>query len=120
MTFNDWLAQICTTEKPDKSIVAYNFGLFETSNGYTAYLIGSKTYDPEETDWATEVDFAPTLKYYELPSLNFKHLQFDVAQSNIKQMIKEFMKSSIYKQSFFMHAKAITIGFDDGDLEEIN
>jgi hypothetical protein len=119
MTFNNWLTQICTTEKPYKLIIAYNFGLFETSNGYTVYLIGSKTYDAEETDWATEADFVPTLKYYELPASDFKQLQFDKAQDKVKQMIKDFMKTDTYKKSFFIKAKAITIGFDDGDLEKI-
>ena len=119
MTFNNWLTQICTTEKPAKSIIAYNFGLLETNNGYTVYLIGSKTYDAEDTDWATEEDFVPALRYYELPPSDFKQLKFDVAQNRVKQMVKDFMKTDTYKQSFLAKAKAITIGFDDGDLEKI-
>ena len=119
MTFNNWLTQICKAEKPDKSIIAYNFGLFETSKGYTVYLVGSKIYDTEETDWATEEDFVPALKYYELQPFEFKNLQFEAVQNKIKQMIKNFMKTDIYKKSFFTKAIAITIGFDDGDLEKI-
>ncbi|HEX6429818.1 MAG TPA: hypothetical protein VF008_19125 [Niastella sp.] len=119
MTFNNWLTQICTTEKPEASIIAYNFGLLETGNGYTVYLIGSKLYDKEDTDWATEEDFVPALRYYALSPSDFKQLQFDVVQNKVKKMIKDFMKTDTYKKSFFAKAKAITIGFDDGDLEKI-
>lgn len=119
MLFNDWLAQICTTESPDDSIIAFNFGLFETENGYMVYLVGSSTYDEEDEDWATEEDFVPSIKYFELPPEEFRHLRFDVVQQKVKAKIEAFMQTDIFKQSFLFRAVAITIGFDDGNLELI-
>jgi hypothetical protein len=67
MTFQEWLTKLSKTEKPDKSIIAYNFGIFETTEGYTVYLIGSKEFEEDDSDWATNEDFVPQLKYFPLP-----------------------------------------------------
>jgi hypothetical protein len=48
MTLQAWLIHLCDTEHPDTSIIAYHFGLFETENGYTIYLIGSKEFDNDD------------------------------------------------------------------------
>jgi hypothetical protein len=39
--FLKWVEKINQTEKIDTSIIAFNFGLFESTKGYTMYLIGS-------------------------------------------------------------------------------
>jgi hypothetical protein len=39
--FNLWLEDIIKTENPSKDIIAYNFGVFETPEGYEIYLVGS-------------------------------------------------------------------------------
>jgi hypothetical protein len=38
---------------------------------------------------------------------------------SIVGMLAEFLKSEVYRKSFFPNAKAITTGFDDGDLVRI-
>jgi len=116
MTFQDWLQSICITEKPHKSIIAYNVGIFESVDGYMVYLIGSKEFDEEDSDWATNEDFIPKNKYYRLPKQEFKDMKWDEVQTKIEQMLKDFINSDTFKRSFFSEAKAITTGFDDGDL----
>lgn len=119
MTFNDWLVKISQTETPEKTIVAYNFGLFETENGYTVYLIGSKEFDKDDSDWALNHDFEPKLKYYPLPEKIYKSLKWEEVLMKVKSQLIDFKKSFHFKKSFFSKAKAITVGFDDGDLERI-
>jgi hypothetical protein len=119
MTLQEWLFKMCDTETPDKSIIAYNFGLFETENGYTIYLIGSKEYDKDDQDWATNNDFEPSLKYYPLPTSQYKNLEWEKVLERIKYQLKDFTKTEKFKNSFFAKAKAITTGFDDGDLIKI-
>ena len=119
MTLQDWLFHLCDTERPDKSIVAYNFGLFETENGYSIYLIGSKEFDKNDSDWATNNDFEPNSKYYPLPADEYKSLKWEKVLAKIKTKLKDFTKTEKFKNSFFANAKAITTGFDDGDLERI-
>lgn len=119
MTLQEWLFRICVTEKPEKSIIAYNFGLFETENGYTIYLTGSKEYDKNDSDWATNNDFEPSITNYPLPSSEYKSLKWEQVLDKIKSQIKDFTKTDKFKNSFFAKAKAITTGFDDGDLIKI-
>jgi hypothetical protein len=119
MTLQDWLFRICDTEKPDKSIIAYNFGLFETGDGYTIYLIGSKEYDKRDADWALNNDFEPEIKNYPLPKNEYKNLKWEQVLDKIKSQLKAFAKTEKFHHSFFAKAKAITTGFDDGDLVNI-
>jgi hypothetical protein len=116
MTFNNWLTRICKNEKPNNSIIAYNFGIFETQTGYMIYLVGSKEFDSKNNDWAANTQFAPQYKYFNLPTNEFDGLNFDMAERKATDMVKNFMKTSTFRNSFFTNAKAITIGFDDGDL----
>ncbi|MCJ8314226.1 MAG: hypothetical protein HRU38_18915 [Saccharospirillaceae bacterium] len=43
-----WLNNI--NERPD--VVAINIGLIESTNGFQAYMIGSKVYDINDDEWA--------------------------------------------------------------------
>jgi len=119
MTLQEWLFKLCDTETPDKSIIAYNFGLFETEDGYTIYLIGSKEYDKNDQDWATNNDFEPSIKYYPLPTSEYKHLKWDKVLEKIKSELSVFTRTDKFRNSFFAKAKAITTGFDDGDLIKV-
>lgn len=119
MTLQEWLSKICETEKPDKSVIAYNFGLFETENGYTIYLTGSKEYDEDDEDWVLNDDFKPSLNYYPLPAGEYKSLKWEQVLEKIRVQLKDFTKTNDFKNSFFSKAKAITTGFDDGDLVKI-
>ena len=116
MTLREWLADICETESPDSSIVAFNFGLFETEDGYTVYLTGSKEYNDEDPDWATNSDFEPVRKYYPLPSEEFRKLAWSDVLNKISLELADFTDTEIFRNSFFSDAKAITTGFDDGDV----
>lgn len=119
MTLQEWLVRICDTERPDKSIIAYNFGLFETENGYTIYLTGSKEYDKNDSDWAINDDFQPSLPNYPLPSKDYKNLKWKQVLDKVKSQLNDFTKTDNFKNSFFAKATAITAGFDDGDLVRI-
>lgn len=115
-SLNDWITNICLTENPDKKIIAYNFGLFETEEGYTIYLMGSETYNKQNDDWATSTDFSPQYDTYLLPLKEYKNIEWDKTLKKITKELKLFTTTSIFKKSFLAKAKAITVGFDDGDL----
>ena len=119
MTLENWLFDLCDTESPDKSIIAFNFGLFESEDGYTIYLIGSKEFDEDDPDWATNIDFEPEEKYFPLATEDYNHLKWEQVLQKIKTQLEDFSKTDKFKSSFFSKAKAITTGFDDGDLERI-
>lgn len=119
LTLREWISRICETERPDPSVIAYNFGLIQIDNGYSLYLIGSKEYDVNNSDWAFSIDFEPRMKYYPLTDTNYSKLSWDKVQGKVNEELKDFTASVTFKNSFFANAKAITTGFDDGDLVRI-
>jgi hypothetical protein len=113
-----WLTDIAKTESPSAGVIAFNIGLFEGEDGYTAYLTGSKEYDPDDPDWACNEDFTPARKYFKLESSAGKDWQ--VIESEIVNEAKGFLLSAAATKSFFATAKAVTVGFDDGDLVKVS
>lgn len=117
--FECWIDRISQAETPDETIIAYNFGLFETTKGYTIYLIGTKEFDELDEDWATTVDFQPKEKYLELNPIEVKHQQWQQILELAKNMIKNYLNSENFENSILKNAKAITTGFDDGNLTRL-
>jgi hypothetical protein len=106
-----WITQI--KERPD--VVAINIGLFQSENGFQAYLIGSNEYDPEDDDWACNEDFIPATKYIDLPcsqSVNWESLQSDVVD-----IIKGLLSTN--SSTILNHVPNITVGFDDAELVSV-
>ena len=117
--FNEWLDRLNKTEKVDKTIIAYNFGLFETSEGFTVYLIGSETFDPDDDDWAVNVDFEPKEKYLQLDQGLVKTKEWQKIQDVSTKLVTDYVNSDKFENSILKNAIAITTGFDDGDLIRI-
>ncbi|MBT1688663.1 hypothetical protein [Dawidia soli] len=117
--FADWIASITATEKIPKNIVAFNFGLFQTDKGYGVYLVGAKVYDPDDDDRATADDYGPSEKYLVIPPAEVKKIKWDKVLEKAVAMLEAYVASSDFKKSFLKNAKAITTGFDDGELVRI-
>jgi hypothetical protein len=62
-----WLCRLSSAETPRPSVVAFNIGLFETEDGFSAYLAGAKRYDPNDGSWASDEAFTPRERYVALP-----------------------------------------------------
>jgi hypothetical protein len=114
--FNDWLDTILKTEKPNADIIAYYFGILETTNGYETYLVGSKEFDEEDDDWACNSDFEPENKYLKIGQ---KGTDWKLILEDVQQHIENYTHTLNFENSFLEKAKAIATGFDDGDLYRI-
>ncbi|RDV15471.1 hypothetical protein DXT99_08220 [Pontibacter diazotrophicus] len=119
INFTNWLDRINKTESVSDSIVAFNFGLFETERSYTIYLIGSETFDEDDDDWATNVDFEPEEKYFELEPSTVNGKDWESVLEVSEGLISEYVNSENFNNSIFKNAEAITTGFDDGDLVRV-
>ncbi|MCC9168995.1 hypothetical protein [Pontibacter harenae] len=117
--FTNWLDRINKTETVSDSIVAFNFGLFETESSYTIYLTGSETFDEEDDDWATNVNFEPEDKYFELDPSTMKGKDWEKALEVYEGLVSEYVNSENFNNSIFKNAEAITTGFDDGNLVRV-
>jgi hypothetical protein len=111
--FNNWLDKILKTEKPSADIVAYYFGILETTKGYETYLIGSKEFDEEDEDWACNTDFEPKNKYL---TIGQNEVDWELILADVKKNIENYIQTPNFKNSFLEKAKAIATGFDGGDL----
>ena len=103
---------------PPEDVIAFNFGLFESDQGYMMYLVGGFEYSEEDDDWAC----------IELPKREYRYLRFpEQVQSESWEEIldlsamtlKELEKEGTLNKTLLMNAKAITTGFDDGKLVKI-
>ena len=112
-----WLKRVASAEKPPKSVIAFNIGLIETENGFSAYLIGAKEFDEDDPDWACGEAFTFTERYCPIAKSGFKNWE-DVQRAAVATA-KAFLKSAEGKKSFLTSATAVTVGFDDGDLERV-
>src|SRR4051812_30307716 len=95
--FNSWLDNILETENPANDIVAYWFGIFETASGYETYLIGSKIFDENDSDWACNADFAPKNKYL---LLGENGVEWEIILNKVKQFISDYFQTPTFKKSF--------------------
>lgn len=112
-----WLGRVCAAESPPPSVVAYNVGLFETKKGFTAYLIGADRYDGANSDWACRESFTPKARHQPLPL--GKGVGWEQAHAAVVGAVREFLGSPPGRESFLARAQAVTVGFDDGELERV-
>jgi hypothetical protein len=113
-----WLGRLTSAETPPRSIVAFNVGLFETEEGFTAYLAGADRYDPNDADWACDETFTPRERYVVLPVRRGEGAWQQV-QDLVADAIRRFLASRDGAASFLAKAQAVTVGFDDGDLVRV-
>jgi hypothetical protein len=116
--FLSWLRRVCRDEHPGPLVIAYNIGLFETSTGYSAYLIGADRYSSVDGDWACAETFTPAERYFPIPAEGFEG--WGQVHAAIVGVTRAFLRTAEGRDSFLARAKAVTVGFDDGDLERVN
>jgi hypothetical protein len=115
--FCAWLSRICVEEKPSESVIAYNIGLFETPDGFSAYLIGADTFDKNSNDWACDEAFTPKERYF---SISREQVDgWKNFETVIIEATKNFLWSPDGEKTFLAKAVAITVGFDDGNLKRV-
>lgn len=106
-----WILSVDSEQNMPDDIIALNFGLFE--GPFSMYLIGSKTYDEDDSDWACDEDYIPAHKYCPplgIPaSTDWETVLEDLA-GELKEIIAETPHLDLWR------AEHITIGFDDGDF----
>jgi hypothetical protein len=114
---SDWLGRVTAASTPPASVVAYNVGLLQTARGYSAYLVGADHYDERTGDWACRESFTPAERYLPLPRGG--PAGWEQVQAAVVAAVREFLGSPAGRGSFLGRAVAVTVGFDDGELERV-
>jgi hypothetical protein len=132
----EWLESIQIDSPIPNEIVAFWIGitkLWDEENEKevcTIYLIGAKTYEKDDIEWAVNCDFEPENKYFISDVLNFINDEIEEDEEDysfldwilplsyccltFKEIINQKLDRSKFIQSFDM-----SVGFDDGDYISI-
>ena len=111
-----WLTKIEQENPPGKIIVALNFGMLNSDKGYMVYLTGAEVYDPDDDDWAGEIDYQPIRanKYLLLPREITKGLKWrgvlDLVADSLKELITKNLNTGIFE------GRIAAAGYDDSEL----
>ena len=117
--FIDWLNNIEKLDgKPPIEVIAYNFGLFESDKGFMMYIVGAFEYSEEDDDWACIEPPAKPHRYLRLPDA-LQTKPWDLILDYCENLLKDLEKEGSLNKTFLHNAKAITTGFDDGELVKI-
>lgn len=114
-----WLSRLLTDAPPGSDIVAYNVGLFETEEGYCAYLSGSTKFDSTSDSWALEEAYRPSHREFPFPDDILAFPKWQDALSQFQSALSLALKRPELAHSVLARAQAVTVGFDDGDLERV-
>ena len=118
-TINDWLSSICRLSKPAKYISDFQFGLFESTNDYTLFLVGQNTYDTGKSHSEIRNEFQPRDMYNKLRKSEFQNLTRDQLLNKLTSQLKDFSKTDEFKNSFF--TKSDKVVFEtNGELIWVN
>lgn len=115
--FSAWLDRVCADEVPPQSIAAFYIGLFETPQGYSAYLIGTGEFDDNDSDWACDESFTPKERYFPFSGDEFNNWEGVLAATI--SAAKDFLQSPAGRESFLGKGLPVAVGFDDGDLVRV-
>ncbi|MDF3821721.1 hypothetical protein P3G55_17585 [Leptospira sp. 96542] len=130
--FSNWFLQIIKENKIPYDINGLYFGLFETTfkklfkskQTIAIYLIGSFSWDQNDSDWACNEDFVPENMYlyleimeeiYNNENINIYTKCF-LSLAVVFLYLKEFFENPNNLNSLMNNSFYIATGFDDGDL----
>src|ERR1700733_12255714 len=113
---SEWINKIEDENPPPANIAAINFGMFASDKGYMVYITGAEVYDPDDDDWAGEIDYQPVRKnkYLLLPreftsGLKWKGV-LDLTGNSLKELADANPACLLFK------GRVVTAGFDDSEL----
>ena len=115
----EWLSRVVAAECPPEGVIAFNVGLFETEEGYCAYLSGATQFDPDDDDWACDEAFSPAERYCPLGRDAAASKDWEALLHEVIETLKAFLASEPGRHSYLAKAKAVTVGFDAGNLVRV-
>ncbi|MWW26885.1 hypothetical protein [Algibacter lectus] len=115
----DWLFNIEKIDGiPPNSLIAFNLGLIESEQGFMIYFVGAFEYSEDDDDWACIEPPTKPYRYLKLPDKVQKESWESVLEL-CKNTLTELENEGSLNKTLIKNAKAITTGFDEGELIKI-
>lgn len=118
--FDSWLASVLALELPD-TVVAFSFNLFELVPGDAKYgieLIGTDEFHQDDSDWACAEAWVANPRSISIPRA-FANAAWEDCLCDAKLLLTRTLNGSSASAAKLKEARAVAIGFVDGDLELI-
>jgi hypothetical protein len=115
--FATWLDRQCSLPIPS-SARAYNINLYQADDSIHVELIGASRYDAENADWACDEVFASRPDLLILPKADVGE-EWEAALKVLVAWAKSYLADLNNRGGRLREAKAVTVGFVDGDLERV-
>lgn len=110
-TLETWMDQILETTL-SKEVVAIAFNLYEgTGNQWSIELVGTDSFDPEDSDWACDEVFTTR----DTPFTWKKECSWDEIRKDVSETIKKYLDTGKYAEKLKSY-QGIGVDFVDGDL----
>ena len=114
-----WLAEVEKMDGiPPADVVVFHLGVYKSDEGFVMYLVGGFEYTEENDDWAHLEMPKQDYRYWLLPE-NVQDKPWQLAVEYAKNTLLELEEEGKFDNNILMHAKAITTGFDEGDIIKI-
>lgn len=114
----EWIKTLAETETVPEEIQGLNFGIYETEDGYCVYLSGAEEYDPEDSDWACDMDYEPEEENSAVVFSGepWSGMDWEEFLKLTKDALKNIVDNGDEQIKAYLGDRHITTGFDDGDL----
>lgn len=103
---------------PPNEVIAFNFGLFESDDGYVMYLVGGFEYSEDDDDWANMKMPTKDYRYLRFPD-KLQEKPWEAILEHATTVLLELEQEGTLATTLVKNAKAITTGFDEGTLIKI-
>ena len=115
----DWLKNIEKQDgTPPDSVIAFNLGLMESDQGFMMYFVGAFEYSEDNDDWACVEPPTKQYRYLKLPE-KVQNESWETILDLCTKALFEMESDGTLSTTLIKNAKAITTGFDDGELMKI-
>jgi hypothetical protein len=112
--FHTWLSEVVPLVQPP-GVVAFNFNIAQGPTGFEVELIGSPTFDPNNSDWACEEAWVSRPRTFAASYAEFGK-EWEPFLEWARRCLQSFVTGEGPKAQTLRSAEAVTVGFVDGEL----
>ena len=103
---------------PPKEVLAFNFNVFESTEGILMYLVGSFDYSEKNEKWAKLEAPDKAYRYIRLPD-ELQDAKHDLIVDTLADVLAEMEEDGLFKKGMLKNAKAICCSFENETLVKI-
>lgn len=119
--FENWLDNLLENNDMPADTKAFNFNLYEESEGeyvYGVQIIASDRFDPDDDNWACYEVWSSEEDIFCVSAADEDDKSWQAFQKFISGIVVDYLENGKYK-NILLNSKGIGIGFVDGEIDII-